>query len=108
MNENSPLIQALKGRAKPKPETSFDQFEPPRSFEIKHEEIPGLPGRKVGEKLSVRLEGHIHSQHNDGRSVMHVASVKPDTDAMTAKEHPDLKTPSKSGAVVTTQESHVP
>ncbi len=99
MNENSPLIQALKGKAKPKGETSFDEFKPPRTFEIHHGEVPGLPGRQVGEPITVSLSGHIHSQHNEGHAVMHVDEVKPDTNKMTEKEHPDLKTPSKSGAV---------
>jgi hypothetical protein len=88
-NANLPIIQALKGRAKPRPSTTFDQFEMPRTFEVQHHEIPGLPGRKVGEKLSVRLQGHVHSQHADGKTVIHVASVKPDSDEMKEKTNPD-------------------
>lgn len=110
-NSDHPLMQALKSKnssGKP-PEHPFAQFEAPRSFEINHEEIPGLPGKKVGEAISVRLEGHVHSQNNDGHAVMHVASVKPDSTEMTDKENEGRKTPSESGAVsVKTQESHAP
>ncbi len=100
-NDHLPLIQALKGRAKPKPkpETPLPQFEPPRTFEIQHHEIPGLPGKKVGEHLSVHLEGKVHMQHADGHAVMHVSTVKPDTNEMTDAANPGRKTPSESGAV---------
>jgi hypothetical protein len=98
-NENSPLIKALQGRAKPKGDAPLPQFDAPRTFEIHHGEVAGLAGQKVGTPITVSLAGHIHSQNNDGHAVMHVDSVKPDSDGMTAKEHPDLKTPSKSGAV---------
>lgn len=107
-NENHPLIQALKGRSKsPVAKDPFPAFDSPRTFEVQHTEIPGLPGKHVGEHISVRLEGHVHSQHNDGKTIMHVASVKPDSTEMTQKENPDKVTPSKSGAVsVQTQQSH--
>lgn len=108
-NDGIPLIQALKGRAQPKGHAPLPQFEGPRSFDLQHHEIPGLPGKHVGEHISVTLHGHVHSQHSDGHAVMHVASVKPDSTEMTKKEHPDMATPSKSGAVnVQTQESHAP
>lgn len=106
-NEDHPLMQALKAHAKPSG-PAFVPMEGPRTFEINHDEIPGLPGKAVGEHISVHLEGHIHSQHNDGHAVMHVAEVKPDTNEMTAKENPGRKTPSGSGAIVTTQESRTP
>ncbi len=85
-NDHLPLIQAMKGRAKTVPgEPSFAP--PPRTFEIKHEEIPGLPGRKVGEALSVRVHGKIHQQSADGHAVMHVSSVKPDSQDLTDQEY---------------------
>lgn len=104
-NDHLPIIQALKGRSKPKGDTSLPQFEAPRTFEIQHSEIPGLPGRKVGEHISVTLQGHVHSQSNDGRAVMHVSSVKPDSEAMTKEENPEAgKSPKEIR--VQTQESH--
>jgi hypothetical protein len=63
-------------------------MEGPRTFSIEHKEIPGLPGKKVGEGISVKLTGHVHSQHNDGHMVMHVDSVKPDSSEMMDKENP--------------------
>lgn len=108
-NENSPLIQALKGRVKPKESTSFDKFEPPRTFQIKHGEVPGLPGRPVGEHVSVRIHGKIHSQSADGHAIVHVDRVdaKPDSSDRTKEDYPDLKANSKSGALrVQTEESH--
>lgn len=107
-NENMPLIQALRGRVKSKPEPSFDQFKPSRTFQIDHSEVPGLPGRAVGDHISVNLHGKIHSQSADGHAIMHVSSVKPDTEEGTKKEYPEQKTPSESGALVRTQESHCP
>lgn len=94
-NDHLPLIQALKGRTK-KPE-SFN-FEVPRIFEVKHSEIPGLPGKKIGEHITVNLRGHI-ADHGDGRSTIHVADVKPDSTEMTNKESPD-------SVRVITQQSH--
>lgn len=93
-NENSPLVKAMMARAKPKGD-ALPQFDAPRTFEVQHGEVPGLGGQKVGEPITVSFEGHIHSQHNDGHAVIHVDKVKPDSTAMTEKEHPDLKTPSK-------------
>lgn len=105
-NSDHPLMQALKARnssGKP-PEHPFAEFEAPRSFEIKHAEIPSLPGKKVGDAISVRLEGHVHSQNNDGHAVMHVSSVKPDSSEMKDAENPD----EKETPLVRTQESHAP
>lgn len=101
-NDSHPLIQALKFNAKPTG-PAFAPMEGPRTFEINHEEIPGLPGKRVGEKITVSLEGHIHSQNNDGKTMMHVASVKPDSDEMTAKQNPGRVTNSKSGSVADPQ-----
>lgn len=95
LGDNSPLIQALKGKAKPKEETPLPQFDAPRTVMIHHDEIPGLPGRHVGERIAVNLEGHIHSQSNDGHAVMHVASVKPDTSGMEKKQYPEEKVPER-------------
>lgn len=106
-NADLPLMQALKGRAKPKGNTTFDKFEPPRTFEIHHHEIPGLPGKRVGEHISVNLKGQVHSQH-EGKTVVHINDIKPDSSEMTKESYPDKKTPSHSGAIVTTQESHNP
>lgn len=106
-NDHLPLLQALRGRSKPKTD-SVQPIEMPRAFEIQHHEIPGLPGKKVGDHISVNLAGHIHSQNNDGHAVMHVSSVKPDSTEMTDKANPGRKTPSMTGAAVTTQESHAP
>lgn len=94
-NDNLPLIQALKGKMKPKGEEPLAQFEIPRTFEVKHDEIPGLPGRPVGEAMSVRLEGHVHSQHSDGHAIMHVDSVKPDTSGIEKKQYPDQRVPER-------------
>lgn len=94
-NENAPLIKAMQGRKKSSGPIPLPQFDAPRTFEIHHGEVNGLAGQKVGTQVAVNLQGHIHSQHADGHAVMHVDSVKPDSTAMTAKEHPDLKTPSK-------------
>ena len=80
-NSHLPLVQALKNRLKPKEET-FGPTEMPRTFELKHDEMPGLAGRKVGDGIEVRLAGLIHSQHADGHAIMHVSSVKPDSDEM--------------------------
>lgn len=74
-------------------------MEMPRAFELKHDEIPGLAGHKVGEGISVNLEGHIHSQHADGHAIMHVSDVKPDSEKMTKETNVGRKTPSVSGAV---------
>jgi hypothetical protein len=105
-NDNSPLIQALKGRTRPKLENALPQFEAPRAITIHHHEIPGLPGRRIGEQISVRLQGHIHSQNNDGHTVVHVSSVKPDSEGMEKEGNPDEKEPKSH--IVTTQESHAP
>ncbi len=83
---------------KPK-EEAMGPMEMPRSFELKHDEIPGLAGHKVGEHISVNLDGHVHSQSADGHAIMHVASVKPDSTEMTKENNPERKTPSESGAV---------
>lgn len=107
-NETSPLIQALRKRAPSNSIADFHPAEMPRTFELKHHEMPNLAGQRVGSPITVSLKGHIHSQHADGHTVMHVAAVKPDTNAMTDKANPGRKTPSDSGAIVTTQESHVP
>ncbi len=89
-NDHLPIIQALKGRqAVPK----ADVFDPmPRTFEVKHSDVPGLAEKKVGASLSVVLHGKIHMQHGDGHALMHVDSVKPDSDEMTQKENPGTKT----------------
>lgn len=109
MKVDNPIIQAMKDRStKQVGATPFDPFDEGRLFELQHDKdtIPGLPGRRVGEGISVNLEGHVHSQH-DGKTMMRVTSVKPDSTEMTAKENPDSGTPSKSGAVsVQTQQSH--
>lgn len=98
---NMPLIQALKGRSKLKP---TETLEGPRIFEVKHDEVTGLPGRKVGDQISVHLTGRIHSQHADGHALIHVDHVKPDTSAMDHKEDP-VNGPSRT-LNVRTQESH--
>lgn len=108
-NDHLPIIQAIKGKLKPKGDTPLPQFDEHRPFEIQHHEIPGLPGRAVGEKVAVRLEGHIHSQHNDGRAIMHVESVKPDGSDMEKKQNPDAKVPERGVSEemrVRTQQSH--
>lgn len=105
--DHLPIIQALKGKIKPKAESPTLPFENPRTFELQHSEIPGLPGRRVGEPITVNLHGHIQSQHNDGHTVMHVASVKPDSEEMDAKENPETQTDSQAKEVrVRTQQSH--
>lgn len=104
-NSHLPLIQALKNRMKPKEEGP--SFEAPRRFEVLHSEVPGLPGRKVGEAISVNMKGHIQSQSADGHAVVHVSSVSPDSDEMTKKENPDASDGPKE-LRVGTQESHVP
>lgn len=91
-NENLPLIQALKGRSKKGSVESFHSFEPPRTFQLQHHEIPGLPGKKIGETISVNLKGKVHMQHADGHAVMHVTSVKPDSQEMADKTNPDKAT----------------
>ena len=88
-NDSHPLLQALKARSKSTANPKMEPFEMPRSLQIDHGEIPGLPGRKVGEPITVTLSGHIHSQSNDGHAVMHIASVKPDSKEMDEKESPD-------------------
>lgn len=88
-NDHLPLIRALGKKAKPANLPDLPTFESPRVFEIKHHEITGIAGRRVGEKVSVHLRGHIHSQHNDGRTVMHVSSIKPDSDEMKDKQYPE-------------------
>lgn len=108
-NDNSPLIQALRGKAKPKPSTEFDKFEPPRTFQVHHGEVPGLPGRRVGDQISVSLHGKIHSQSADGHAIVHVDRVeaKPDSMDRTKENYPDFKATSRSGAIrVQTEESH--
>jgi hypothetical protein len=75
-NSHLPLIQALKNRMKPK-EDPMGPMEAPRTFELKHDEVPGLAGRKVGEGITVHLKGMIHSQSADGHAVMNVDSVHP-------------------------------
>lgn len=100
-NANLPIIQALKGHMKPKGETPLHQFQTPRTLEVHHHEIPGLPGRKPGEAIAVNLKGHV-LHHSDGKSVIHVSSVAPDSTDMTNKENP------KNNLNVRTQESHVP
>ncbi len=104
-NSHLPLIQALKNRMKPKEMIGPEDM--PRTFELKHTDIPGLVGRKVGEGISVNLAGRIHSQHADGHTVMHVSSVKPDSAEMDGKENPDQKNGPKE-IRVRTQESNVP
>ncbi len=97
-NSHLPLIQALKNKLKPK--EPFSPPEMPRAFELQHSELPGLSNKKVGEPISVNVSGHIHSQNADGHSVMHVASVKPDSGDMTKAENPEVR--------VRTQESNSP
>jgi hypothetical protein len=109
MKVDNPIIQAMKDRSKKQVgATPFDPLDEGRLFELQHDQdtIPGLPGKRVGEAMTVNLTGHVHSQHN-GKTMMRVTSVKPDSDDMTEEENPDLKTPSESGAVsVRTQQSH--
>ncbi len=89
-NDHLPIIQALKGR---QPAPKADVFDPmPRTFEVKHSDVPGLSEKKVGTPLSVVLRGKIHMQHGDGHALMHVDSVKPDSDEMAQKENPGSKT----------------
>lgn len=57
----------------------LDFDEVPTYLNLKHSDIPGLPGRKVGETVTVRVSGHIQSQHNDGHAVMEVHDVSPDS-----------------------------
>lgn len=102
-NDHLPLIQALKGKTKSKPDSPVLPFESPRVFELQHKEIPGLPGRRVGEPITVNLHGHIHSQHNDGRTLIHVASVKPDSASMEKKENPETQSETKEIRVRTQQ-----
>lgn len=102
--DNLPIIQALKGKQKPQ-SGPVPQFEAPRTFDIHHGEVPGLPGRRVGEPITVKLEGHVHSQYNDGHAVMHVSSVKPDTSGTEKEQYPEQKVPER-GIDVRTQQSH--
>lgn len=90
-NDHLPIVQALKAKAKKSSTPEMPPFETPRTFEVQHSEIPGLPGRRVGEPITVNLHGHIHSQHHDGRAIIKVASVKPDSQKMAAKENPPQK-----------------
>lgn len=103
-----PIIQALKGKQKSKGETPLPQLEAPRSVMVHHSEIPGLPGRQVGETVAVRLEGHIHSQHNDGHAIVHVNSIKPDTSSTEKKQYPEQNVPERGvdQVRVRTQQSH--
>lgn len=103
-NDNLPLVQALRARAKNKPEAEgpVQSLEIPRTFELQHTDIPGLPGRRVGEAITVNLNGHIHSQH-DGRTIIRVASVKPDSKEMEAQANPEAQA---KEIRVRTQQSH--
>lgn len=105
--DHLPIVQALKGNIK-KATNNTIAFEQPRSIEIQHHEIPGLPGRQVGEPITVQVHGHIHSQHNDGKAVMHVSSIKPDTSGTEKKQYPDQKVPERGvdEVRVRTQQSH--
>lgn len=107
-NDHLPIIQALKGRQKPKSETPLPQFEAPRMIHVNHSEVPGLPGRKVGEPITVHVTGHVHSQHNEGHAIMHVSSVKPDTSGTEKKQYPEQKVPERGvdPVRVRTQQSH--
>lgn len=106
-NDHLPLIQALKGRQKPKDDTAQLDM-PPRTMMIHHTEIPGLPGRKVGEPITVNVQGHIHSQHNDGHAIVHVSSIKPDTSGTEKKQYPEQNVPERGvdEIRVRTQQSH--
>jgi len=104
--DHLPIIQALKGKMKLKSKhTAFDTFEPPRSLQVNHHEVPGLPGRKVGESISVRLHGHIHSQNSEGHAIVHVSSVKPDSSQSDNSEYPEQKPTMKKPLLVQTQQS---
>lgn len=88
-NSDLPLIQALKNKSNQTKGPAVPSFDQPRAFEVKHAEIPGLAGHRVGEHISVNLKGRIHSQHANGHAVVHVSSVKPDSSQMKAKQNPD-------------------
>ncbi len=88
-NSHLPIIQALKNKNKPMKEVPSPVMDFPRTFEVKHSEVPGLAGHRVGEHISVNLKGKIHSQNADGHAILHVASVKPDSSEMKAKQNPD-------------------
>ncbi len=107
-NDNHPLIAALKGKAKPFGNTNLPNLQSPRTLEVQHHEIPGLPGRHVGEPITVNVHGHIHSQSNDGHAVMHISSVKPDTSGTEKKQYPEQNVPERGidPVSVRTQQSH--
>lgn len=75
-NKSNPLAEAMGHKATP-PSIDFKDV-PSRQIEIHHSEIPGLPGRHVGEHITVSLQGHIAS-HEDGHSVLEVHHVAPDS-----------------------------
>lgn len=95
-NSNHPLIKALQSKTnKPFSGPMNAPMEGPRHFEIGHHELPNLAGQKVGTPITVSLKGHIHSQHHDGKAVMHVDSVKPDSSDMENKQNPDSDAPER-------------
>lgn len=82
--KDNPLVSALgKNRAIP-PSIKFEDV-PSRMLEVHHSEIPGLPGRKPGEHITVSVQGHI-SSHEDGKSTLQVHHVAPDSEAMDEEE----------------------
>lgn len=105
--DHLPIIQALKNRQKSKA-APVQGPDLPRTLMVHHHEIPGLPGRKVGEPVTVRIQGHIHSQSNDGHAVVHVASIKPDSSETEKKQYPEQNVPERGIAEVRvrTQQSH--
>lgn len=90
-NEDHPLVRALsrdKGSAGGDSKMlDFDEI--PTYLNLKHSDIPGLPGRKVGEQITVNVSGHIHSQHNDGHAVMEVHHIAPDSPTEESFGEPD-------------------
>lgn len=74
---SNPLVEAMsKGKATA-PSLNFETV-PSRMLEVHHSEIPGLPDRHPGEKITVRLEGHI-SHPGENSSIMQVHSISPDS-----------------------------
>lgn len=107
-NDNLPLVQALRNSGKKGTPANVPEIQAPRTIMVHHSEIPGLPGRRVGEPVTVNIQGHIHSQHADGHAIVHVSSVKPDTSGTEKSQYPDQKVPERGvdQVRVRTQQSH--
>lgn len=74
---SNPLVDALGKGKSTAPSLDFETM-PSRMLEVHHSEIPGLPGKYPGEKITVRLEGHI-SHPGATSSIMQVHHISPDS-----------------------------